>query len=532
MPERLKRVGQPSIPTGASVGMRILVLSFQPRSATSHPLYHFNNATVMSPGSFAAAQQRIQARQEARRQEAQAAQLLSQQVISSSPISRLPFPLNRTAGPLTSLWATISSDDGTNPSIRVGQVDAELLDEELLTLLRAQVTDALKYFSPSIQDVYTHEITLTLRAILFKLSIWDNDSSYGASLQGLRYIDARSSSATNPALAKPTTIQKSLYGLITVLGRYGWDKLNDHILKLESSYDTPPETYETLSNITTRLSTLHNIASFLSFAVFLTNGRYRTLTDRLLRLRLIPPSAATHREVSFEYLNRQLVWHAFTEFLLFLLPLVGISRWRRIISRTWKRAKAALTNDPDAVTAEVEKKGPLAFLPERTCAICHDAANPATTTEAEVLGANSAAGGGIIGSVTTDIVNPYETIPCACIYCFSCIAGKIEAEEGGGWSCLRCGEIVYKCRPWRGDVLVSEPRRDGVKKSVGFVSEEDDTRHEINEQEKAIVDKAENDGSSGGDELDGSNMLDGELDSELGGTQWQFEGRPEEDLVT
>ena len=486
----------------------------------------------MSPGSFAAAQQRIQARQEARRKEAQAAQLLTQQATNSSSISRLPFPLNRTAGPLTSLWTTISSDDGTNPSIRVGQVDAELLDEELLTLLRSQISDALKYFSPSLQDVYSHEITLALRAVLFKLSIWDNDSSYGASLQGLRYTDARSIFLENPTLARPTTLQKSLYGLITVLGRYGWDKLNDHILKLESSYDTPPETYETLSNITARLSTVHNIASFISFAVFLTNGHYRTLTDRLLRLRLVPPTASTHREVSFEYLNRQLVWHAFTEFLLFLLPLVGISRWRRIISRTWKRAKAALTSDPDAGTVEIEKKGPLSFLPERTCAICYEIANPATTSEAEVLGANSAAGGGIIGSVTTDIVNPYETIPCACIYCFSCIAGRIEAEEGGGWTCLRCGEIVYKCRPWRGDVLISEPKKDGVKKSVGFVSEEDDTRYDKDEHEAVVVGETGDDEPTSEKDLGESNVLDEDLDSELGGTQWQFEGRPERDLVT
>lgn len=510
----------------------LLVLSFQPRRAPSHNFCHFDNVTVMSPGSFAAAQQRIQARQEARRQEAQAAKLISQQVVTSSPVSRLPFPLNRTAGPLNSLWTTLLSDDGTNPSIRVGQVDAELLDEELLTLLRSQISDALKYFNPSLQDNYTHEITLTLRAILFKLSIWDNDSSYGASLQGLRYTDARPASVAASNIAKPTTVQKTLYGLITVLGRYGWDKLNDYILDLESSYDAPQDTYQTLSRITTRLSTVHNIASFLSFAIFLTNGRYRTLTDRLLRLRLVSPTANTHREVSFEYLNRQLVWHAFTEFLLFLLPLVGISRWRRILSRSWKRVKSAMTTDPDAATVEVDKSGPLSFLPERTCAICYETANPATTSEAEVLGVNSAAGGGVIGSITTDIVNPYETIPCACIYCFTCIASKIESEEGQGWTCLRCGEIVYRCRPWRGDVVVPEVKREGVKKSVGF-AKDDEQDEKKGKDEDSVVDHEEKDGDNESEDIvEERHMLDADLDSELGGTQWQFEGRSEKDMVT
>ena len=60
--------------------------------------------------------------------------------------------------------------------------------------------------------------------------------------------------------------------------------------------------------------------------------------------------------------------------------------------------------------------------------------------------------GGIIGSVETDITNPYQTIPCHCVYCFVCIATRLENEEGDGWTCLRCGVLVKACRPWDGDV--------------------------------------------------------------------------------
>lgn len=61
--------------------------------------------------------------------------------------------------------------------------------------------------------------------------------------------------------------------------------------------------------------------------------------------------------------------------------------------------------------------------------------------------------GGFIGSAQTDITNPYETIPCSCVYCFVCIATRLEAEDDTGWTCLRCGELVKGCRPWAGDVL-------------------------------------------------------------------------------
>lgn len=211
---------------------------------------------------------------------------------------------------------------------------------------------------------------------------------------------------------------------------------------------------------------MHSIAAFVSFLVFLVNGRYRTLVDRILRIRLTPPSTQVSREVSFEYLNRQLVWHAFTEFLLFLLPLVGISRWRRWLSRAWRKTISTLKASGEG-DEKSQKQGELAFLPERTCAICYQEQNPTSTSENEVVGM-SAASGGIVGSAQTDITNPYEAVPCGCIYCFVCIAQKLEAEEGEGWICLRCGELVKQCKPWNGDVLEEAPRPSSTGKNVGF----------------------------------------------------------------
>ncbi|RMZ79273.1 hypothetical protein DV737_g3486, partial [Chaetothyriales sp. CBS 132003] len=382
----------------------------------------------MSSSSFAAAQQRILERQAQRQREAQVQQAAFTEQVRESPLSRLPQPLSRTASPLTSLWNTLVDGQGTRPAFRVGQVDAELLDEELLTLMRGQVGDGLKLFGPHLQDDWSREILLALRAILFKLSVWDNDASYGASLQNLRLADARQDLVLQ---AKPTRWQKALYGLVTVLGRYGWERWEGWLVDQEAGYAAPSDAVQRLGRLTHWLSTTHSIAAFAAFVVFLVNGRYRTLVDRLLRLRLVSPSNQIGREVSFEYLNRQLVWHAFTEFLLFVLPLVGISRWRRWLSRAWKKTKSLMH-----------------------CAICYQDQQPTSNSEAEVLGANTGGGsGGIIGSAATDIVNPYETLTCSCIYCFVCLATKIEAEEGSGWSCLRCGESV-------------------IAKSVGFTDQQ------------------------------------------------------------
>jgi peroxin-2 len=112
------------------------------------------------------------------------------------------------------------------------------------------------------------------------------------------------------------------------------------------------------------------------------------------------------------------------------------------------------------------KSGEFAFLPERTCAICYQDQNATSTSEAEVIAASGASG--IIGSAQTDITNPYETIPCGCIYCFVCLAGRLEAEEGEGWTCLRCGEEVKECKPWSGDVIEEVKKSPSSSKTVGF----------------------------------------------------------------
>ncbi|KAK5110655.1 hypothetical protein LTR62_005695 [Meristemomyces frigidus] len=420
---------------------------------------------------FAAAQQRILARRAARTAQLAAETSLLQNT-RTAQLVRLPPALRVVAHQTLNLWDTVKSPYGTSPAFRVGQVDAELLDEELLNLLTNQAGEGLKLFGAHLKEEWGDEIGLLLRGILWKLAIWDHGASYGASLQGLKYIDARGDGSTTIQRG-PSAWQKITYGLLTVGGRYGWSKWTDYLSNAENSYDVEPSPMLLrLSRLTTLAGTTHEVAAFASFLVFLYNGRYRTLADRILRLRLVPGSNQTNRQVSFEYLNRQLVWHAFTEFLLFLLPLVGIGRWKRWVARAWKKAKAGiarLRKGQEAIRSEddedMEKVGELAFLPERTCAICYEDQNPAAAGgEQAAIAATAGANTGIVGNASTDITNPYSANPCGCIYCFVCLAQRIEAEEGEGWTCLRCGELVKQCKPWDGDVLVAE---DEGRKRVG-----------------------------------------------------------------
>lgn len=412
---------------------------------------------------------------------------------------------------LHSQWTVVSGREGTRPAFRVGQVDAELLDEELIELLRSQVGEALKYYSVHLRDDWASEILLMLRTILFKLSFWDHNASYGASLQNLQYCDARRGTGTTRS--PPSRTQKVLYGLLSIGGRYAWTKWEDRLLTLESSYGELSPLMKRLSSWTSTVAAAHGLAGFASFLVFLLNGRYRTLLDRILRLRLLPTTSQVSREISFEYLNRQLVWHAFTEFLLFLLPLVGISRWRKWLARAWRKIKTITSGAVDeAGTAE----GELAFLPERTCAICYQdqsLVNPGDGEVAAMIGSS----GGVVGSSQTDVTNPYECLPCGCVYCYVCIAQRLESEDGDGWICLRCGKLVNECQPWDGDVI-EEKSRPSSGKSVTFAAdtkkgdpveafEELDPVPMENEKEKELQELIEDDAQRGSDETTSADAL-------------------------
>lgn len=85
-----------------------------------------------------------------------------------------------------------------------------------------------------------------------------------------------------------------------------------------------------------QLETLHATSALVGFIAFLWDGkyvitlrcielhmsilisnsnncdRYRTLADRLIGLKLVPARRIVTRNVNYEFMNKQMVWHAFT----------------------------------------------------------------------------------------------------------------------------------------------------------------------------------------------------------------------------
>ena len=102
----------------------------------------------MTADDFAAAQQRIAARQQARLVDAQNGTTRRHRQTALIR-SRTPIPIPGIERGL-SIWNQLKDGGGTRPAYRVGQLDAELLDEELLELLKGQIGDGLKLFGVSV----------------------------------------------------------------------------------------------------------------------------------------------------------------------------------------------------------------------------------------------------------------------------------------------------------------------------------------------------------------------------------------------
>jgi peroxin-2 len=148
--------------------------------------------------------------------------------------------------------------------------------------------------------------------------------------------------------------------------------------------------------------------------------RYRSIPDRLLKLRLLPSTKSqAHHLLSYEFLNRQLTWTSLTEFLLFILPLI-LPSYRRLRRRLIQATKS-----------EATEQGALSTLPDRFCAVCFSQ-----------------------GREGRLITNPYCG-ECGHAYCYTCLLGEVAGEEGDGWHCLRCGMVIKHVKRWQ-EVILDE----------------------------------------------------------------------------
>ncbi|KAJ2452033.1 peroxisome assembly protein (Peroxin-2) [Coemansia sp. RSA 2336] len=292
---------------------------------------------------------------------------------------------------------------------RVSKLDSELLDSELADIIREPVAKSLSLLQPGLVEKYRLEVDTAIRALLFWLSVGSSRrATYGQGLQNLRYAD----------IGRGFSRRIRLLGLLTIGGPYAWAKLLGY-MSLNGWADAPLSSLQNrVWRLLQRIERAAKIAAVVNFAAFLSMGQYRSLIERILGLRLVNARPQLAHSVSFEFLNRQLVWHAFTEFVMFAMPLINPSKARAWLVRNVR----GLLRLPTRVDPEIKA------LPEDVCAVCFVQAKKAAAEAVEPVDDSNIA------------VNPYET-NCGHRYCYVCISTKMLAEADE-CLCLRCGVKV------------------------------------------------------------------------------------------
>ena len=197
---------------------------------------------------------------------------------------------------------------------RVAQLDSFLLDGELQSILLAPVTTTL---SPTLLASYTPELHFALKAGLLHLGSKINGASYGAKLQNLVVSELKVNTAARwrwVLLATlPGYIHTRLRDYMLVNGWPDYPRSNGIVRLFQlSRARRRRELRRLLWDLLTRLEQIWTSMKLVNFLLFLYDGKYPTLLFRLLRLRYTYAQKSVARNVSFDFLNRQLVWEAFT----------------------------------------------------------------------------------------------------------------------------------------------------------------------------------------------------------------------------
>ncbi|EGW33313.1 uncharacterized protein SPAPADRAFT_60652 [Spathaspora passalidarum NRRL Y-27907] len=320
------------------------------------------------------------------------------------------------------------------PSPRVSQLDAHILDSELFSLLKEQLSSIFHLHNNSKFSYNQHPelYSLLLNLVVFKLTVWKTGSSYGLSLQNLKLTDVRD--------AKIIGLSKRWLLLGVLVGGYAYEKLQSYLYGIEddnNGYGSDGVLTRLkefiIRNRTTMLTKIDNclkVANLLNFTVFLVNGKYPSVIHRILGISLTPLVSDllknTGDNVNYEFQNRQLVWNVMTEFLVFILPLLQLRK-------LGKTAKKLLGKSHDENEVQVGKQGPVVTkysnLPVSECAICYE------------QNSQAAASGEKIFVSTGHVTNPYIT-NCGHVYCYVCVATKFNVIKTTGEDipCLRCGQ--------------------------------------------------------------------------------------------
>lgn len=288
--------------------------------------------------------------------------------------------------------------------LRVNQLDAGRLDDEISELLRQHVADIFDFWSTPLVQRFQPELQAILRAIVWKYTIWEDSPTPGGRLQNLIFVPAASAGVTPLPLMRNQKL-----GFLVVTAFLPWlsIRLHEFAEHLQSVGQRSNTWLQGFARWCTRfvapwLTRAHAVCTTINFIAFLHRGTFVSLSQRALGIRMMHIESAARRQTSLEYMNRVLVWNGVSEFLTTVLPLLDLTRVQRYATRRLlPRGRAGLDVGASDVKGSV-------------CGFC--GASPAGSP------------------VRSD---------CGHQFCYFCLASELmEGVTNGGVACPTCSSTI------------------------------------------------------------------------------------------
>lgn len=295
------------------------------------------------------------------------------------------------------------STQSANRVLRISQLDALELNKALEQLVWSQFTQCFHGFKPGLLARFEPEVKAFLWLFLWRFTIYSKNATVGQSVLNIQY---KNDSSSNPIYQPPSKNQKLLYAVCTIGGRWLEERCfdlfrNRHLASFGKA--------KQCMNFVVGLLKLGELMNFL---IFLQKGKFATLTERLLGIHSVFCKPQSMREVGFEYMNRELLWHGFAEFLVFLLPLINIQKLKAKLSSWCIPLTSAAGSDSTLGCSGKE------------CALC--------------------------GEWPT---MPH-TIGCEHVFCYYCVKSSFLFDMY--FTCPKCGTEVHSVQPLKSGIEMSE----------------------------------------------------------------------------
>ncbi|XP_061821515.1 peroxisome biogenesis factor 2 [Nerophis lumbriciformis] len=219
------------------------------------------------------------------------------------------------------------SCDPLIPVLRISQLDALELDSALEQLLWTQFSQCFQNFRPGLLTPLEPELKALLQLLLWRFTLYPNSTTVGQSILSLHYHNTLSTSARY----KPLT-QRQKLALVLLTAGPRWLQERAHSLRLclglTSGVSEGDGTFsqKALSISLTLMSGIARLASLVNFLVFLSKGQHPVLAERIIGAQAVFSKPNVTRDITYQYMNRELLWHGFAEFLIFLLPLINVRK--------------------------------------------------------------------------------------------------------------------------------------------------------------------------------------------------------------